>query len=77
MAALERCTNSLMFFMTRSTSSVPDTCVVSTPATRSSPSSEASASHVRGFSPRERSEPPLPRALIARFAWRTWEAGCS
>ncbi len=58
MAALERCTNALMFLMTRSTSSFPDTCVVSTPATRSSPSSEASASHVRGFSPSERSEPP-------------------
>ena len=62
-AAPERCMNSLMLAMSLATSSRPDTWLVSTPATRSSPSSEASESQLRGSSPSARSEVPRPPAL--------------
>ena len=76
-AAPERCTNLLMLRNSAPTSSRPDTWLVSTPATRSSPFSSASSSQLRGSRPSERRELRPPAFLIDALAARTWAAGCS
>ncbi len=71
-------TNRFRLRITASTSSLPETCRVFTPATSSSPSSLASASQLRGSSPSDRSEPRFPVfSAIDSFALATSDSGCS
>ena len=59
-----------MLLISFPTSRRPDTWLVSTPPTRSSPSSEASDSQVRGFNPSSLNEPRSPAFRIDAFAAR-------
>ena len=68
-AAPERCTNLLMLRNSAATSSRPDTWLVSTPATRSSPFSSASSSQLRGSRP-ERAQGAAPARLLDRRVGR-------
>ena len=71
-------TNAFRLRITASTSSLPETWRVCTPAISSSPSTFASDSQVRGSRPSARSEPRLSLFFaIARLACATWAAGCS
>ena len=71
-------TNAFRLRITASTSSLPETWRVLTPAISSSPSSFASDSQLRGSRPSARSEPRLSLfCAIARLAFATCAAGCS